>query len=339
MKKLLKELCRLGGISGKERSVREYIISKIDSACEWHVDNLGNLIAFKKGEKRPKNRIMFCAHMDEVGMIVTYITDDGMLKVAPVGGINARVVFGRAVIVGENELPAIIGAKPKHHLSKKEGEKPPTFDDITLDIGAYSKKQALEHVALGDAVYFKSDFCEFGDGMITAKALDDRAGCAMMIEMISQELSHDTHFVFTVQEEVGLRGATTAAYSLKPDIAVILETTTAADIPDVMGEKRVCEVGGGAVVSYMDRATIYNEQLYKLAFETATKKNIPCQTKTMVAGGNDSGAIHRSRGGVKTLALSVPCRYLHSPSTVFSYDDFLSVYSLADAVKEELYNL
>ncbi len=339
MKELIKELCLQDGISGRESAVREHIIAKIDGLCEWRVDNLGNIIVFKKGQQRPKNRVMICAHMDEVGMIVTYITGDGMLRVAPVGGLNPLVVFGRAVSVGEKGLPAVIGAKPKHHLSKKESEKPPTFDDILLDIGAKSKEQAMEYVSQGDAVYFRSDYCEFGDGMIKAKALDDRAGCAMMIEMINKTLSHDTYFVFTVQEEVGLRGATTATYCVDPDIAIILETTTAADIPDVSGNKRVCEVGSGAVVTYMDSSTIYNEQLYKLAFETAKKHNIPCQTKSMVAGGNDSGAIHRSRGGVKTLALSVPCRYLHSPSTVFSYDDFLAVYNLADTVKEELYNL
>ncbi len=339
MKRLLKELCELNGISGHEHAVRDYIIRKIEHTCEYSVDNLGNIIAFKKGKARPKNRLMICAHMDEVGMMVTYITEKGYLKVAPVGGVDSRVAFGRAVTVGDNRLPAVIGAKPKHHMSKKDGERAVSFDEMFVDIGATSDEQALKYVKPGDAVYFCSQFLEFGDEMIKGKALDDRAGCAMMIEMMQEELNYDTYFVFTVQEELGLRGAKVATYSVEPDIAIVLETTTAADIPGVVGEKRVCEVGKGAVISYMDRATAYNRQLYDLAFKTAKENDIPCQTKSMVAGGNDSGAIHVSRGGVKTLALSVPCRYLHSPTNVFSYRDFLSVFRLSNIVKEKLYNL
>ncbi len=339
MKKLIKELCSLGGISGHEHCVREYIAEQIKDHCEYSVDNLGNIIALKKGKERPKNRVMICAHMDEVGMIVTYITDEGLLRVSPVGGVDSKVIFGRAVEVGEAKLHGVIGAKPKHHMSKKDAEKSVPFEDIFVDIGASSKKQAEEHVRLGDPVHFCSDFSEFGNNMIKAKALDDRAGCAMMIEMMKKDLSHDTYFVFTVQEELGLRGATTATYTVNPDIAIVLETTTAADIPGVSGENRVCLVGNGAVVSYMDRSTIYDRQLYDLAFETAKTHAIPCQTKTMVAGGNDSGAIHVSRDGVRTLAISAPCRYLHSPCTVLSYDDLMAVYNLADIIKEQLYNL
>ncbi len=339
MKTLLKEICEIDGISGSEDAVREYIIKKIAPHCGYSIDNLGNVIAFKKGKNTPKNKLMICAHMDEVGMIVTYINKDGTLKVAPVGGVDPRVVFGRQFIVGEKKLVGVIGSKAVHMMKDDEKGKALPFDKMCVDIGAKDKEDAEKYVSLGDQVTFKSDFLEFGEGMIKAKALDDRAGCAIMIDMIEKELEFDTYFAFMVQEEVGLRGSTVATYTVNPDVAIVLETTTAADIPSASNEKKVCIVGKGAVVSYMDRSTIYNKELYNLAFETAKENNIPCQTKTMVAGGNDSGAIHKSRGGVKTLAISVPTRYLHSASNVFSYDDFIATYNLAEKMAEKLCNL
>ncbi len=339
MKKLLKKLCELNGISGNEEAVASYIRAEVEGYCECETDNLGNLICFKKGEKIPKNKVAFFAHMDEVGMIVHYINDDGSLKISPVGGVDSRVVFGRQVVVGEKKLAGIIGSKAVHNLTEEEKSRAVSFSEIYVDIGANSKEEAEKVVKLGDVVAFKSDFLEFGDGMIKSKALDDRAGCAIMIDMLKKPFKYDTYFIFTVQEEIGLRGAKASSYTVNPDIAVVLETTTAGDIPSVSDDKKVCEVNKGAVVSFMDRGTIYNKKLYDLAFETAKNNDIPCQTKTMIAGGNDSGAIHVSCGGVKTVAISVPCRYLHSPSTVFSYNDFMSVKNLANALCERLYDL
>lgn len=335
----LKTLCLLNGISGNEDEVRDYIISQIKDKCEYRIDNLGNILVFKKGKKAPKRKILVSAHMDEVGMIVTYIRDDGLLKVSTVGGIDPRVIFGRQVLVGKANLIGVIGSKAIHNLTKEERGKSVDADKLYIDIGAENKEQAEKCVSLGDSVYFKSDFLEFGDGFIKAKAIDDRAGCAIMIDLINSELEYDTYFSFVVQEEIGLRGAKVAAFTVNPDIAIVLEATTAADIPSASAEKQVCHLGKGAVVSFMDRSTIYNKELYNLAFETAKEKDIPCQTKTMVAGGNDSGAIHLSRGGVKTIAISVPCRYLHSPSCVIKYDDFKSVKNLTKELLQKVYNI
>ena len=168
----------------------------------------------------------------------------------------------------------------------------------------------------GDIVYFSSEYTEFGNGMIKSKAVDDRFGCALLIELIKSDLEYDAYFTFTVQEEIGLRGARAAAFSVNPDVAIAVEATTAADIEGVSGNKRVCSLGKGAVVSYMDRGTMYDKELYNYAFEIAEKKNISCQTKTLIAGGNNSGAIHIAGNGVRTIAVSAPCRYLHSPSCV-----------------------
>lgn len=336
MKKLLKELCLLNGVSGDESAVREYIIDKVRDLCEYRVDNLGNLICFKKGKSTPSKKLMICAHMDEVGFIVTSIRSDGTLTFGTVGGVDASAAIGKQVKVGKKLLSGVIGSTAIHNLSKEQREKAPEISDLYIDVGAADKAEAEKYVRPGDCVYFDSEYIEFGDDYIKSKAIDDRAGCAMMIELMQHELKYDAYFVFNVQEEIGLRGSTVSAFSVQPDIAVVLEATTAADIDGVSGAKRVCLLGGGPVVSFMDRSTIYDKELYRLAFDIAEKEGISCQTKTMIAGGNDSGAIHISGRGVRTLAVSVPCRYLHSPSCVIDYNDFEDAYKLVKALVKKV---
>ena len=333
---LLKELCLLNGTSGDEGAVREYIIDKIKDKCEYKIDPLGNIIAFKKGREVPKNKVMMSAHMDEVGMIVTSVKSDGTLTVSAVGGIDARVVIGRKVRVGDSEIQGVIGAKAVHNLSADEREKAPKFTGLYVDIGAADKEEAEKLVALGDSVYFDSEYYSFGDGFICGKALDDRFGCAVMIKLINSELAYDCTFTFVVQEEVGLRGARTAAYTVDPDFAIVLEATTAADIPLASDEKKCCIAGNGPVVSYMDRSTIYDKELYELSKKTAAENGLKWQTKTMVAGGNDSGAIHITRGGIRTMAISIPCRYLHSPCCVAKLSDMEESVKLAELMLEKV---
>ena len=337
---LLKELCLIHGISGDEGSVSSYIMEKLGGKCEITKDPLGNLIAVKKGAKPGKNRVLLNAHMDEVGFIVSYITDDGFLRLSPVGGIDPRVLYGRRVKIGDKGITGVVGAKAVHHLRGSEKDKAPDFDEMYADIGAKDKESAERFVSLGDSVCFDSGFVTFGEGFIKGRAIDDRVGCAIMMKLIlDEELECDTIFTFVVQEEIGLRGSKAAAYTAAPDIAVVLEATTAADIPSVSGEKRVCELGKGPVVSFMDRRTIYDKGLYKLAFDKAGKLGIPCQTKTMVAGGNDAGEIHTSGGGVRTMGISLPCRYLHSPCCVINESDLKNTYELVKAILCDLYSL
>ncbi|SDA23811.1 endoglucanase [Ruminococcus sp. YE71] len=337
--KRLEELCVLDGISGDEGKVRDYIIEAIKGKCEYSVDPLGSIIAFKKGRQTPKHKLLFSAHMDEVGLIVTHICSDGSLKFAEVGGVDPRVLFGKRVYVGEKKTLGVIAGIAVHNLTKEQRSKAADHSDLCIDIGVTSREEAMKLVRPGDSVVFDSSFLRFGEGRVKSKAIDDRAGCAMMIEMINSDLEYDTCFTFVVQEEVGLRGATAAAYTVAPDFAIVLESTTAADIPSSSGEKRVCEVGKGPVVSYMDRHTIYDRELYRLAFETADSLGIPCQTKTVVAGGNDAGAIHKSRGGVRTSAVSLPCRYLHSPSCVIAEEDMTNAYKLVTELAERIQKL
>lgn len=331
----LKTLCELNGTSGREENVREYILRRLDGVCETRVDAMGNVIAFKKGRSTPKNRVMLAAHMDEVGFIVTYITDSGFLKFSSVGGIDSKVVAGRTVSVGEKNVRGVIGLKPVHLLSQDEKGRVPELSDMYIDIGASSRQEAEQFVSVGDPAYFVSEFESMEGGLVKAKAIDDRFGCAVMLKMLEGALPFDAYFAFLVQEEVGLRGGAAAAYSVNPDYAVVLEATTASDIASVGGADRVCCLGGGAVISFMDRSTVYNPALYKTAFEAAKKNNIKAQPKTAVAGGNDAGAIHKSLGGIYTLTVSLPCRYIHSGTCVASTDDMSSCFGMANALLEE----
>ncbi len=335
LSKYLKELCLLCGASGNENSVREYICRNAETYGDSiKIDSLGNLIIEKKGANRSPKKLMISAHMDEVGLIVTYINDDGTMQIAPVGGIDASVVIGRPVVVDGN-INGVIGAKPVHLLNSKQRKELPEFSELYLDIGAENKEQAEKLISLGTYVHFLPSFTKMGSSKVRSKALDDRIGCAIMLELLKEDLPYDVTFAFLVQEEVGLRGAKAAAYSVDPDVAIVLEATTAADITGAEGDAKVCSLGNGPVVSFMDRSTIYDRELYSIAFEECKKMDIPCQTKTRIAGGNDSGTIHLSRGGVRTIAISAPCRYLHSPSCVADMNDIENCLKLTRAMIEK----
>ena len=321
------------GTSGAEKAVREQIISLLPENAEYQTDNLGNLIVQKKGRNRPKNKVMIEAHMDEVGFIVTYIGANGLLRAAQVGGISLSVLCGKRVVFG-NGVKGVFGVVPVHQLTPEDKLKLPDMDDLYIDIGASTYEEAAELVSVGDTAVFDSDFIEFGDHKIKGKALDDRAGCAMLLDVMHRDLAYDTYFVFSVQEEVGTRGAAAAAYTVKPDYAIVAEATTAADISTAKDYQKVCFLGKGPAVSFMDRSTVYNPEVYRLAVETAEKRGIPVQLKTFVAGGNDSGAIHKALGGVKTLSVSLPCRYLHSPACILDTRDITAGADLIQAAAE-----
>lgn len=335
---MLKDLCLLNGTSGDEVRVRDYIINEIKEYSTYKVDNLGSIIAYKKGKKKPNKTVCINAHMDEVGFIITGITSDGYLRFAPVGGIDTKVCLDRAVTVGENRINGVIADKAYHLLEEGEKDKAPSFDKLLIDIGAKNEIEAQSVVSLGDFAYFESDYTELGNGYIKAKALDDRIGCMLMIELIKSELEYDTVFCFNVQEEVGLRGSKCTSFAVGADISIVLEATTAGDLDGVTGADRVCVLGNGGVVSFMDNRTIYDRELYKLAMNTASENNIPVQTKTAVAGGNDAGSIQTSGKGAKVMALSLPCRYIHSPSSVVKKSDIDNTRKLLKEILKKIYD-
>ena len=328
-------LCELPGVSGREEPVRDCIISQLPEDVSYEIDALGNLYVEKKGANRPQNKVVLFAHMDEVGLMITYITDDGYLRFDEIGGIDPAVLIGRTVRL-ECGLVGVIALKALHLCEGEEDKKIPPIRELCIDIGAKDRAEAEKHVALGSYAVFRSDYVEFGESRVKMKALDDRFGCALMLDLIRSDLAYDTTFVFTVQEEVGARGAAAGAYTTTPDIAVILETTTAGDICGVEGEQRACALGDGPVISYMDRGTVYDHDLYQLAMDTAGENGIPAQTKTLVAGGNDASSIQRTGAGSRVLAISAPTRYLHSPVDVLDRNDVENMRKLLNVLLPKL---
>ena len=334
--KLLQNLCESYGISGDEIHVRELILREISPfADDIKVDNLGNIIAFKKGAQVPSKKIMISAHMDEVGFIVTHITDDGLLKFDTVGGVSSNVICGKSVVVGSRNISGVIGVKPVHLLSADERQKNVPVKDLYIDIGAQTREEAQNHVALGDSVHFSANF-KLENNMVKSKAIDDRVGCFILVNLLKQNLPFDTYFTFVVQEEIGLRGAKVAAFEVNPDVAIVVEATTAADIKGTSPEKQVCKVGNGAVIAFMDKSTIYDKDFYALALQLAKENAIKVQVKSLVAGGNDAGAIHATRGGVRTIAVSLPCRYLHTACGMICVDDIWNTQKLVQLLAEKI---
>ena len=223
---MLKTLCDLNGTSGNEAAVRDYILEQIQPYCTaCTVDAMGSVIAFKKGKRTPEKRVMLSAHMDEVGFIITGATEEGYLQFAPVGGINPSVVLGRRLAL-ENGGFGMVGTVPIHLLHEDAREKVPSFDELLIDVGAADKQTAEKIAPVGSFAYFSESYIAFGDGKICAKALDDRIGCMLMIELLQSELEADTWFCFQVQEEVGLRGAACTGSRVQPDRVLVLEATT-----------------------------------------------------------------------------------------------------------------
>ena len=326
----LKTLCALPGVSSFEDEVRDYIRNRVAPyADSLRVDAMGNLIVFKKGAKSTGNKLMLCAHMDEVGLIVRDITDEGYLKFSCVGGIDRRVLLGKQVMVGTNKVPGIIGLKAIHMTTPEERKKVPPLTDYYIDIGAADQEQAQKLVELGDCCVFAGDVVEFGSGMLKAKAIDDRVGCAVLVKLLEEELPMDCTFVFTVQEEVGTRGAFGAAFSVTPEIAVVFEGTTAADNPALEEHTQVCWPGRGPVLSWMDGSAVYDRELFELLRGLAEANRVPWQMKHYLSGGTDAGAIQRTKAGVRVTGISAAVRYLHAPSSVASISDMEHMLTLA----------
>ena len=334
----LEMLSLAAGTSGDEAAVKKLIYDEVIGYpdCVAKTDNAGNLIVTKKGKKEPKNRLMFSAHMDEVGFIITHIDENGFLKFSNVGGIDSRVIVGKRVRVGKNEIPGLLGSKAIHLVKKEEFDSPTKTDALYIDIGADSKEEAEKLVSLGDRAVFDSDFEKFGEDCVMGKALDDRAGCALLMELLKEEAEYDITVCFTTREEVGGNSAGNAAFTVDPDIAVVVEATTAGDVPCVPGEKFVCRQGKGPVVSFRDNGTLYDMELYHHIMELCEKKGIPAQTKHGIYGFNDAKFIHQARGGIRPVAVSLPARYIHSPYASIKLSDVEHTVSLIKILSREL---
>lgn len=343
---LIAHLCSSFGPTSCEGAVADAIEKELESLpIECERDRMGNLVAHVKGAEGAP-RVMLSAHMDEVGFMITEIDENGFLRFDTLGGIDPCVLCGRMVLIGDEErrIPGVIAAKGIHLQDKEERKKLPTADELYIDIGARDRADAEALVSLGDFGVFDTPFAVFGEenGYLRGKALDDRVGCALLVEVAREvaraALPLDLYICFTVREEIGRSGATVTANRISPDVAIVLETTAIADLAEVKESRRVASVGEGGVLSLVDRSTIYDRALVDMALDVAKRQDIAVQVKRYVSGGNDAAHIQKSGVGVRCLALSLPTRYLHAPVSVAAYRDYESMRALVLAMLMEMGN-
>jgi tetrahedral aminopeptidase len=344
---LLKELSDARGVSGNEGAVRDILRKAVEGFVdECSVDALGNLICLKKARTTrsspvtPK-RVLVSAHMDEVGLIITGYNGDGTLRYAKVGSIDDRMLLSKQLLVGEKAVPGVIGYRPIHLIGRAGTEKLADMSQTAIDIGASSKEGASKLAQPGDYVTFRTEFGMLSeDGLRTAKgkAFDDRVGCAEIVEALQGDYAFDLYAVFATMEEVGSRGARVAGYRINPDVAIVLEGTVCDDLPKEKDRdlSPVTELGKGPAISYRDGSVICDRRLIKLFSSTAESLDIPYQYRRLVAAGTDAGVFNLAREGVPAGVLSVPCRYLHSPVSVISLEDFDNTVKLLKAALAKL---
>ncbi len=344
----LEALSNAVGVSSGEDEIRKYIIDAAQShADEWRVDTMGNLFVTRRARPETERplRVMVTAHMDEVGFLITKINDNGCLKFKPIGGFDRRVLLGKPVVVGRKQTPGVIGLKPVHLLERDQYDRVDSLDSMYIDIGAMGSKSSGP-VSVGDLATFATQFGRLGGqdapderwGLVKGKALDNRAGCAILLELLQAAYPVELVAVFTVQEEIGLRGAKVAAYSAAPDIAFVLECTAADDLPPEEEEdpEGFPRLGQGPALTVMDRSFIADRRLVDLLIETAEAGDIPYQFKRPGIGGTDAGAVHLAREGVPAAVVSVPARYIHAPAAVLDLADFWRTVALMQATLSKL---
>jgi endoglucanase len=328
---LLEKLSNARGVSGNEAEVREILIDTVKSRVDaYRVDSIGNLITFKKarGARRAALKVMLAAHMDEVGLLIVHHDSNGHLRFRKVGGIDDRVLLSKVVLIGKDKIPGVIGVKPIHLLKEKERDEIIDFESMTIDIGAKNKEEAQSAVNIGDYATFATEFATLDSGLAKGKALDDRAGCTVLAEILKRDYPFDLYGVFTVQEEVGLRGARVAAFAVEPDVAFALEGTVCDDSPKKKDVSPTTRLGEGPAITIADRSFIADKRLVDLLIETARENRIPYQIKQPMVGGTDAGRIHITKEGIPSVAVAVPTRYIHTPVSLFDLKDFENTVAL-----------
>lgn len=339
LRAILEKLSNECGPSGHEKAVRDLIRAEIAGLVDrLEVDALGNLITFKAGSgPEPRLKLMVSAHMDEVGLMVLLLEKSGMLRFGRVGGVDSRMLLAKRVVIGDDKVPGVIGLKPPHLTSDSESERVPEIEDLAIDIGAEDDKAAAAKVKVGDYGTFATRFTVLSEDpawpTVLGKAFDDRAGCTALIGLLAERYPVDLYAVFTVQEEVGLRGARVAAYRVAPDAAIALEGTVCDDTPKPADEDvlPVTRLGAGPAITLMDRSLVSHPGMVRLLQDAAAAEGIAIQYKQPALGGTDSGAIHLTRGGVPAVTVAVPCRYIHSPASILNLNDLANTVRLVAA--------
>jgi len=334
--RILKELSEANGAPGCEDNVRELIAKFVENYVEkLSVDRLGNLITVK-GEGRPK--VMLAAHMDEVSLMIRHIDDNGFIKFVNLGSVSPHVLLGEEVAIegSKGVVYGVVGTKPPH---LREPTRELRIEDLYIDVGAESKKDVAElGISVGDFAFFNTKFRVHGK-RVMGKAFDDRVGCTVLIEVLREveSIKGSLYGVFTVQEEVGTRGAKVAAFSVEPDVAIVLEGTIAADTPDVPAYKAITRLRRGPAIRVMDATMITNRRLLKFVIEVAEELKVPYQLQISPTSGTDAGRIHLTKSGVPSIVISVPCRYIHSPRSIAIVDDIEHTVELVKGVVKRIH--
>jgi tetrahedral aminopeptidase len=329
-------LSNLSGVSGDETEVRDYLSDLLAKGrFETRVDSIGNLLV-RKGQGRQKSkRIMLAAHMDEVGLMIMDFEKNGLLRFKAVGGIDSRVLVAKRLLVGMHELPGVIGSKPIHLQKQGEQNKPFRDNELYIDCGFKNREEASDYLRIGEYATFAVKCRVISKNALRGKAFDNRVGCLVLLSLLLEENGLSFDAAFTVQEEVGTRGAQIAAYTMEPDLALVVEATAASDTPGTEQELSSTILGQGPAISLMDSTVMVDRQLRTGLVRAADKAKVCYQYRRFTAAGTDGGAIAYSRSGVKTAVLSVPCRYIHSPHSILFQSDLQATIDLVRSWLEE----
>jgi endoglucanase len=337
----LKQLSNANGVSGREDEVRKLLITMLQQAAdEVTVDRLENVIATKKG-KPGKPTVMLAAHMDEVGLMIKTVTKEGYLKFAKMGGIDDRVLLAQKVqvLTDKGDLPGVVGSKPPHVQKEEERKKIVTYDELFIDIGAKNRDDVKAMgVHVGDAVAFDVEFASLTDDVVLGKAFDNRAGCAVMVEAFKQLAQTDCTVcaVGTVQEEIGTRGAGAAAFKINPDIALVLDVTIAGDVPGVREFDTTVKMGKGPALTVSDGGIVTHPKVLRWMIDTANENGLEYQLEAGLPGGTDAARIHLTREGIPCGGISIPARYIHSPSGIVNIKDLEACAKLTALVIQKI---
>lgn len=330
----LKKLCDLPGLPGFETSVCEFIRKTIERYAESvRMDSLGNLYA-TKGMGKPGPHVMFAAHMDEVGLMVDRIDSEGFISFIPLGGIDPRILPAKRVRVGKENIPGVIGVRPPHLEEKENLSKVISMSALNIDIGATSKEETEKYVEPGDQIMFDTSFESLGE-LVKGKAFDDRLGCYALTELIKDDFDFPCTFVWTVQEEAGLRGARLASRAVQPDFLFVIEGTGAGDVPVDKDVSRAPELGKGPVITLLDASAVFGKKFVDFVTSIADRYEIPWQYKRPLVGGTDAGAAVREKA-LHAVVIAMPCRYIHSPVAISSVKDIINTIKLVKSVTKNL---
>ncbi len=337
---LLKEICEVPGAPGFENPIRKVVIREIEGHVdEWKVDNMGNVIAIKRGVSNPDGKsVMVAAHMDEIGFLVSHIDDAGFVRFQTLGGFDPKTLTAQRVIIhGKKDIIGVMGSKPIHVMNADERNKVAKIEDYFIDCGM-SKEELLEVIEIGNPITRQRELIEMGE-CVNCKSIDNRVAVYILIEALKamDKPAFDVYAVFTVQEEVGIRGANVAAHSINPDFGIALDTTIAYDLPGAQAHEKVTSLGKGTAIKIMDAMTICDSRMVKFLKATAAAHDIPWQPEILAAGGTDTSGVQRmGKNGSIAGAISIPTRHLHQVIEMAHKSDIKDSILLLKAALEEI---